>query len=284
MQIKPQRKQCHEVTGGRRTYQAAYEMPGLSTRIYSRHCDNCHHGGGEVHYLTSCASGRITRMMLADIVGSPELFKKLSCEMRNGLVRSINSIWQNRVVSNVGDQFRQFAQRGGFGTASVATYFAPTRSFSMCNIGNPPPLVYRAATRTWEALHGEVDASAASKLEPIDGVYAPEEYRHAQTKLAVGDIVLIYGNGFSQSSFPGGNIVGHSKLIDALRDSPHSCPVSRVEHLIGLVQGSNENSREVGIDSTVILCQVAESPVRLIDNILAPFRLFKRPADTTHLD
>jgi hypothetical protein len=223
-------------------------------------------------------------MLLADIVGSPELFKKLSCEMRNGLIRSINSIWQSRVVTEVGKQFREFAEQGGFGTASLATYFAPTRSFSMCNIGNPPPLVYRASTRTWEALHGEADETAGNGSEPIDGVYAPEEYRHAQTKLAVGDIVLIYGNGFSQSSFPGGSIVGHSKLIDALRDSPHSCPISRVEHLIGLVQTSKNGSNVPDIDSTIILCQVSESPVRLVDNILAPFRLFKRPVDTTHLE
>ena len=118
MQTSPQiRKQCMEVSGGRLTYQANHEMPGMVMQIYSRRSGHCMQGGGEIHYVSSCASGRITRVMLADICGSEETFKRLSCEMRNGLIRSINSIWQNRVVSDVSDKFREFAQQGGFGTA-----------------------------------------------------------------------------------------------------------------------------------------------------------------------
>ncbi|MGB7348032.1 MAG: SpoIIE family protein phosphatase [Pirellulaceae bacterium] len=288
MQILPQRKQCLEVTGGRRTYQAAYDMPGLSTYIYSRHCDNCMNGGGEVHFLSSCASGRITRIMLADIVGSADVFKKLSCEMRQGLVRSINSIWQNRVVANVSDQFRKFADHGGFGTASVATFFAPTRSFVMCNIGNPPPLVYRASSRTWEALHGEPETKQVKDVEEIDGVYSVKEYRHIKTTLEVDDVIVIYGNGFSQSAFPGGNIVGHTRLIDALRDAPHSCPMARLDHLINLVQSSKRQRGElqpgdVEADSTIVVCKVTKSPVRMRDNLLAPFRLLKKVRDATSL-
>ncbi|QDT09752.1 SpoIIE family protein phosphatase [Planctomycetes bacterium K23_9] len=287
MQIAPQRKKCHEVVGGRRTYQASYDMPGLSTQIYSRHCDKCLDGGGELHFLSSCASGRITRIMLADIVGSSEVFKQLSCEMRHGLIRSINSIWQNRVVANVAEQFQKFAARGGFGTASVATYFAPTRSFVMCNIGNPPPLVFRSAERRWEALLGECDSPSDPDGTPekgqLDGVFEKEEYRHIKTKLEIGDVVVIYGNGFAQSKFPGGNIVGHARLIDALQDAPNSCPLARLEHLIGLVQSANQSAGDSGTDSTVVVCKVTETTVRLRDNLLAPFRLFKRAKDATKL-
>ena len=125
MQVTPERKKCMEVSGGRLTYHADYEMPGLAMQVSSRHCDQCMSGGGEVHYISSCASGRITRIMLADICGSEEIFRRLSCEMRQGLVRNINSIWQNRVISDMSRQFREFARQGGFATASVATFFAP---------------------------------------------------------------------------------------------------------------------------------------------------------------
>ena len=88
----PKRKKCLEVSGGRLSYQASYEMPGLAMQIYSHQCDHCMEGGGEVHYVSSCASGRITRLMLAEICGSEDVFKRLSCKMRDGLIRSINSI------------------------------------------------------------------------------------------------------------------------------------------------------------------------------------------------
>ena len=118
MQIAPpKRKKCLEVSGGRLTYQANHEMPGLAMQIYSQRCDRCLQGGGEIHYVSSCASGRITRVMLADICGSEDIFQRLSCEMRAGLIRNINSIWQNRVVADVSKKFREFARQGGFGTA-----------------------------------------------------------------------------------------------------------------------------------------------------------------------
>ncbi len=278
MQISPTRKNCMEVSGGRLTYQADYEMPGLAMQISSRQSDRCLMGGGEIHYVSSCASGRITRMMLADICGSQEIVQRLSCQMRNGLLRNINSIWQNRVVSGMSTQFREFAQQGGFATVSVATFFAPKRSFVMCNIGNPPPLVFRARDRSWQVLHGETEGLERG-IETPEGVVAPEEYRHIKTKLDLDDIVVLYGNGFAQSKFPGGNIVAHTRLLEALQDSPHSDPKSRLDHLVRLILDNNEPQE----DSTVIVCQVTNTGVRLRDNLLAPLRLFRRPRDATQL-
>lgn len=266
-----------EVTGGRLSYDVQYEMPGLTMQIFSRQSDHGMTGGGEVHYISSCASGRITRMLLADICGSEDLFRRFSCEMRSGLMRNINSIWQDRVVSDMSNQFRQFAKQGGFATASVATFFAPSRSFVMCNIGNPPTLVFRARQRTWEVLHGESQAS--DQGGEIDGVFGEHEYRHTSTKLEVGDIFVIYGNGFAQSTFPGGDVVGHHRFVAALQESQHTDPEARLQHLIRLIQASNAAEE----DSTILVCRVTNTSASMRDNLLAPLRLFRRPQDNTLL-
>ncbi len=279
MPFPSKRKKCMEISGGRLTYHAAYEMPGLAMQVSSRQSSHSLQGGGEVHYISSCASGRITRLMLADISGSEDTFVRLSCEMRNGLLRNINSIWQNRVVTNMSTQFHEFARQGGFGTALVATFFAPTRSFVMCNIGNPPPLVFRAADQTWQVLHGETETVPQCREATPEGVFGPHEYRHEKTKLGMGDVVVLYGNGFAQSAFPGGNVVGHQKLLEALQDSPHSDPRSRLDHLVRLVLENNEPDE----DSTIVVCQVTKTSVRIRDNFLAPFRIFRRPRDETKL-
>ena len=277
MHVSAQRKNCMEITGGRLSHDVQYEMPGLRMQVYSRQSEHGMGGGGEVHYLSSCASGRITRMLLADICGSEDIFRRFSCEMRNGLMRNINSIWQTRVISDMGRQLREFADQGGFATASVATFFAPTRSFVMCNIGNPPPLIYRQQTRSWEVVHGEVQASTESS--EIDGVFSEQDYRHIETKLEVGDLFVIYGNGFAQSAFPGGDVVGHSRFLQALQDAPHTDPETRLEHLVQLIRGANPGSE----DSTLLACRVTNHPVSLRDNLLAPLRLFRRPQDNTTL-
>ena len=147
----------------------------------------------------------------------------------------------------------------------------------MCNIGNPPPLIYRANQRIWEVLHGEKEV--AQTESEIEGVFGEHEYRHINTKLEVGDLFVIYGNGFAQSSFPGGDVVGHNRLLAALQDAPHTDPEARVSHLANLIQRSNPP----GEDSTILLCRVTNCSVSLRDNLLAPLRLLRRPQDNTKL-
>jgi serine phosphatase RsbU (regulator of sigma subunit) len=219
-------------------------------------------------------------MMLADICGSAEVFRRLSCEMRDALMRNINSIWQNRFVRGVRRQLTEYAQLDGFATASVATFFAPTRSFVMCNIGNPPPLVYRSRDRQWTVLHGQTAGECTGDDAP-DGVIGAAEYRHIRSKLEYGDLFVLYGNGFAQSVFPEGSYVGHAKLLSALQETPHCDQRSRLDHLIQLIQGDDQLAPEE--DSTIMVCEVTPRSVRLRDNFLAPLRLLRRPSDATQL-
>lgn len=278
MQVPTERRNCMEITGGRLSEDVQYEMPGLKMRVFSKQSHQGLEGGGEIHFVSSCASGRITRILIADICGSESIFKQFSCQIRDGLMKSINSIWQNRVVDEMEAQIREFASHGGFATASIATFFAPTRSFVMCNIGNPPPIIYRQANRDWEVIHGEHQTT--DRQDEVDGVFTKDEYRFIETKLDVGDQFLVYGNGFAQSTFPGGEVVGHSRMLSALKDAAHTNPETRVEHLVHLVRDSNETSD----DSTVLACTVTDQSVGLRDNLLAPIRLFGRAKDNTNID
>ena len=277
MQVPTERKSCMEITGGRKSEDVQYQMPGLQMRIFSKQSEQGLEGGGEIHFVSSCASGRITRILIADICGSESIFKQFSCQIRDGLLKSINSIWQTKVIEEMEGQLREFANHGGFATASIATFFAPTRSFVMCNIGNPPPMIYRHQARSWEVVHGT--RQEAPPDEVPDGVFSKGEYRHIETKLEIGDHFLLYGNGFAQSTFPGGDVVGHTRLHSALQDATHTSPDSRVEHLVGLVRDANPESE----DSTVIACSVTNQSVGLRDNLLAPLRLLRRAKDNTNL-
>ena len=58
--------QCMEVWGGNHYSYNAFEMPGLRVWLFSRPHANAR-TGGDVCSLLSCASGRITRLLLADV-------------------------------------------------------------------------------------------------------------------------------------------------------------------------------------------------------------------------
>ena len=72
MNHKSQRMQCMEILGGNLATDTSYQAPGLEIYVQSSPYKGSETGGGDVYYLTSCASGRITRILLADISGHGE--------------------------------------------------------------------------------------------------------------------------------------------------------------------------------------------------------------------
>src|SRR6188768_413709 len=71
-----QTMQCMEVRGGNEPVDAALAMPGVEAWVYSRPYHSAGEsdadvsgGGGDVHYISSCATGRVTRMLVADVSG-----------------------------------------------------------------------------------------------------------------------------------------------------------------------------------------------------------------------
>ena len=60
--------QCMEVWGGNQTADSGVIMAGLDAWVYSKPFGGAD-GGGDVYYVSSCATGRITRLLVADVSG-----------------------------------------------------------------------------------------------------------------------------------------------------------------------------------------------------------------------
>lgn len=74
---------CMEVWGGSCASDDCFRRPGLDIWIQSQNVEFADAGGGDLHLLSSCASGRITRMLLADICGIGPLFSEIAGELRD---------------------------------------------------------------------------------------------------------------------------------------------------------------------------------------------------------
>ena len=144
-----ERMQCLEIWGGNRTIDKSFEAPGLDIYVHSIPYKESQTGGGDIYYVTSCASGRICRLLLADVSGHGEGVSEIAISLRDLLRDNVNKISQERFVSQMNKEFASVSDAGRIATAVVATFFEPTKNLSLSVAGHPYPIYYRASEQRW---------------------------------------------------------------------------------------------------------------------------------------
>lgn len=266
-----ERMHCMEVWGGNQTADSFFSVPGLDVRVFCRPHDGAP-SGGDLYYVSSCASGRITRMLVADVAGHGTLVSEIATRLRNLMRRYINYIRQTRFVDEVNRAFTSDSRESSFATAVIGTFFAPTRSLSICNAGHPAPLVYRAASRRWTLLDDEADEAASANF-PL-GVADETRYRQFDTSLAVGDLVLCYTDSLIETPAANGSLLGTAGLEALVEDVAVDDLQTFVERLLDRVADRSPQAAS-GDDLTVMLFRANGSGTTLADNLAAPFRLLR---------
>ncbi|MEM9262429.1 MAG: SpoIIE family protein phosphatase, partial [Pseudomonadota bacterium] len=152
---------CSEVWGSNKATETVLVLPGLEGWITAQP----HEGeaaGGDVHYVSSCGTGRITRVLLADVSGHGSIVADVSENLRLLMQRYLNHVDPNKLAQRLNEQWsKQFAETGRFATAILLTYWAPTGGFSVCSAGHPMPLLYRAERKRWVAIDEPDDTQKA---------------------------------------------------------------------------------------------------------------------------
>lgn len=272
--------ECMEVWGGNGSAENHFERPGLDVSVWSMKALH-DAGGSDVHFLSSCASGRITRSLIADVCGHDPVFSELAAELRDLMMQNVNAINQTQFVRDMSDRFHEFSDRGGFATALVSTFFAPTKSLAVCNAGHPPPLVFRAEQNKWSVLKQTSAASHCAEHLPPE-VLALDEYQEFSTSLNEDDMVLSYSNVLTESRKSNGQYMGVSGLLERVESISASDPGRIVSTLVGSIRDDNPDNLTEG-DATVVLCSAAQTGVGFKD-MLAPFRLLGSVCDKTRLE
>ena len=270
--------QCMEVWGGNQAVDRGFETPGLRLWVHSRPFGDAS-GGGDVYYVSSCASGRITRLLIADVSGHGELVSRTAVGLRNLMRRNVNYIRQTQFVREMNQQFTSLSEQGGFATALVATFFAPNRRFSACNAGHPPPMVYRARQQAWS----ELTPLERPQAKPVDtplGILGEAEYQQRDVQLDVGDLVLSFTDAVTESSGRDGVQLGQNGVLEMLRDIDVADPAKIILRLVDQIRAVNAGNLQQD-DTTLLLCQVTGSGPSWKSSLLAPFRLLGRVRDHT---
>jgi len=113
-----------EVWGGSQLTARGVEFGGLDVWVYSKPYGQAQ-SGGDVYYASSCATGRISRLLLADVAGHGNSVAATAADLRTLMRRFVNRLDQAEFVRLLNQQFVALSRAGDFATAIVATFFEP---------------------------------------------------------------------------------------------------------------------------------------------------------------
>lgn len=276
---------CMEIWGGNQAIAQSFEAAGLDIYVHSRPFQG-NQAGGDIYYLTSCASGRVSRFLLADVSGHGDSAAGVAGSLRDLLRQNVNKISQEKFVEAMNREFGNLNDESGFATAVVATFFEPTKSLDISVAGHPYPFYYRESKRRWVHLD---PASGDGEFENMPlGIVSKSLYPGRKVTTKPGDMFLLYTDAFVEAMTKkhGGAednaMLGIKGMLKLLNDQADLAPDEVIPFLrdkIGAMALGNLDDD----DASMILGHFTQTKTRLRDNLMAPFRLLGDVCDATSL-
>jgi sigma-B regulation protein RsbU (phosphoserine phosphatase) len=245
---------CNEVWGGNRAFYGPIELPGMRGVLFSQASDGTR--GGDVHYLSVCGSGLISRACLADVTGHGESVAAISQSMHDLLRRSVNRMDESKVLRKL--NLRLHARDdGSFVTAAALTYFPPTRRLSIGYAGHEPAWHFDTPRQRWSQLElvprpGLFDMALA--IEP------KTRYTRCVRHVAVGDRLLMITDGVLEAPNEAGELFGRERLANLLHDARDQAPQTLVPVIIEALR-EHTNGAQLHHDDVSLLM------IEFVDNL-----------------
>lgn len=239
--------QCMEVWGGSGAADNGVSMPGIDAWVFSRPYMG-HHEGGDIHYVSSCGTGRISRLMVADISGHGQSVASVAIELRTLMRRFVNTVDQTAFVSMMNKEFAKLAEGGLFATAVVATFWAPTDYLVACNAGHPRPLLYSAKKKLWRFMESDEHERGEKLADPVPfwarrnkqaaiaqplaqparasaagpsnlplGILDESDYEQTALRMNPGDLCVVYTDSLVEAGPTKANQLGEEGLLKIVR-------------------------------------------------------------------
>jgi serine phosphatase RsbU (regulator of sigma subunit) len=261
-----------EVWGGNQAVDSSVHLAGLDAWVYSKPYEGAG-AGGDVYYVSSCATGRITRLLVADVSGHGVGVADLAEALRQLMRQHVNHLELKQFVASMNREFAARSAVNIFATAVVTTYFAPTSTLTLCNAGHPPPLIYRAATRQWQFLDHEMADDGSFTNFPL-GIMTDVAYQQLDVTLDEGDLVLCYTDSLMEILDDAGQQLNLEGLRDVVQRVAIDDAATLIPRLLNAIETRCGHHIEAD-DATLMLFRpnpltANPSPVR---NLVAPFKV-----------
>lgn len=208
---------CAEVWGGNGPVYRSVAIPGIQGVIYSNPCAGGR--GGDVHYLSVCGSGLLSRVCVADVVGHGEMVAAVSSAMHAHLRRSMDIPDQRRVLRELHQRLEEIGLKA-MTTAAALTYYAPSRSLTVSYAGHPPGWFLSPVARAVARL--EVSSDGRGEPGPVNlplGTAFPSSYTRRKMRVTHGDRIVFVTDGVLETPGPDGEEFGVTGVQQILEET-----------------------------------------------------------------
>ena len=263
---------CMEVWGGNQATERSFSMLGLETWIYSLPYQQAA-GGGDVYFISSCATGRITRLLVADISGHGAKVAATGERLRDLMRRHVNHIEQRQFLAEMNREFGEVRHSGGFATAVAASFFSPDGRIAVTNAGHPAPLIYTGRTGQWTILDSSgAEAETGLSNFPL-GMLDTMEYGEIRMETQPGDLLLFYTDSLVESRDETGVMLGVKgvlRVVSSLESVPPSQLISRLLERIKALSPENLTDDDVTV---LVVCPTGNgTTIPLRNRLVGPWK------------
>ena len=258
---------CMEIWGGNSKVHRRVELDGINAWVCSvPHGDS--EQGGDIHYMSCCATGRVTRILVADVSGHGVSVAEHAVKLKNMMHRYSNYISQQKLVRDLNKSFAHYTSEGKFATAVAMTYFSPTGILTYSNAGHPTPFLYEAAVRQWRLLETSGSSASDHSGERTDlpfGVIENAVYSQNNVKLEFDDIVLLYTDSLIDMRGADGKRLGVQGVLKLLQAMPveeeHPDPDTLIDKVKTALFAADSRDKDQEFDDDVTLLLFSPSMI-----------------------
>lgn len=229
-----QRLACFELWGGNSGANHAVELPGLEGWVYSSPLE-AKQAGGDVHYLSVCSQGRLSRIAVADVAGHGSHASAVAENLRKVLQHHTNNWDQSTLMRELNEAFARESRQNRFATAAVLGFYIETGELLFSSAGHPPPFWYRAQEKSWEILQDNTPYAVQIGGLPL-GLIPGTAYSQTGVRLAKGDKVVLYTDGITEAKNPSETALGQEGLLEIVRALNPGSPADTCIDLLTAVQ------------------------------------------------
>lgn len=246
---------CSEVWASNRNVAHSVDLPGLKGWIYSAPLE-LGQDGGDIHYLSACDLGVLSRVVLADVSGHGRAVGAIAEHLLRLVRRHMNRLEQPTLLSELSDALATVRtdEVVTYATALLIGFDSSSGNLVSTNAGHPSPLWYRATERRWELLQKSHSSAAERPIGLPIGLGLGSAYEDVVVRFSTDDLLVCYTDGLSDATDRNGLELGVDGLLELARGLSVESPMAVGATLLGLVDAFRDGS-PAGDDETLIVLQ-----------------------------
>jgi phosphoserine phosphatase RsbU/P len=251
---------CLEIKGGNERVDYSIELPGLIAWVSCRPMASAARGG-DLHYLSVCSQGFVSRIALADVAGHGELVSTVANTLHDLLRRHADEWDQSAAVRELNDSFLRNAGGADYATALLLSYYSGSGEILFTSAGHLPPIWYRAETNEWSFLMD----STAYAMEPANlpiGLIAGTPYSQTAIQFGPDDLLILYTDGITESTDDEGTLLDTKGFLKLAQSSLVASAAETGQRLLASLEAFRGASPAADDETLVVLQrrQTADGP------------------------